>query len=108
MTKYKAEDLENIRKYIAKVEWINAKTYTTAPHEYVLKTAKPELESDFISFVKFIRSNGYDEKFWNKTYRYFDIDGYQYWAMDDVIEKTVLINRAKRKACFSRVKGAER
>jgi len=94
----KTEDLEIFRQYIAKVEWINAKTYKTAPHEYTLKSARPELESDFISFVKFIRSNGYDEKFWDKTYRYFDIDGYQYWTMGNVIEETVLINRAK-KAC---------
>ena len=92
----KGEDLEIVRKYIAQVDWINAKTYKTAPHEYTLKSVKPELESDFINFVNFIRSNGYDERFFDKIYRYLDIDDYKYWTMGSKIEETILINRAKR------------
>jgi len=92
----KTEDLEILRQYITKVEWINAKTYKTAPHEYTLKSAKPELELEFISFVKFIRSNGYDSQFQGKSYRYLDINGYQYWTMGNSVEETILINRVKK------------
>jgi hypothetical protein len=87
--------LESARSYIAKVDWIYAKTYKTAPHEYTLRKAKPELDADFKKFVDFIRSEGHDEQFWNKTYRYLNIDGYQYWTMHAPKEETILINRAK-------------
>lgn len=84
-----------IRKYIASVRRIFAKTYAaTAPHEYTLRKEKPELDVDFVSFVKLIRAEGYDAKFWNKTHRYLDVDGHQYWTMGTPIEDTILINRA--------------
>ncbi len=87
--------LEFLRSYIQKVDWIYAKTYPTAPHEYTLRKAKPELDADFMRFAGLIRAEGYDEKFCDKTYRYLDVDGYQYWTMDDSVEETTLINRAK-------------
>jgi len=83
------------RKYISSVRWIFAKTYAaTAPHEYTLRKEKPGLDADFVSFVKLIRVKGYDAKFWDKTHRYLDIDGHQYWTMGDPLEDTILINRA--------------
>jgi hypothetical protein len=88
--------LKDMREYISKVDWIYAKTYKTAPHEYTLRSAKPELEANFVRFVLLIRSEGYDDKFWNKSYHYLDIDSYKYWTMGESIEKTVLINRAHR------------
>ena len=87
--------LEPVRKYISSVRWIFAKTYAkTAPHEYTLRKERPELDADFVSFVKLIRAEGYDSKFWDKTHRYLDIDGHQYWTMGDPVEDTILINRA--------------
>lgn len=90
-------ELESAREYISQVDWIFAKTYKTAPHEYTLRKAKPELEMDFVNFVMLIRINGYDEIFLNKSYRYLDIDEYKYWTMGSPIEETILINRVKIK-----------
>jgi hypothetical protein len=87
--------LEFMRKYISSVRWIFAKTYAeTAPHEYTLRKEKPDLDGDFVRFAQLIRSEGYDDQFWNQTHRYLDIDGHQYWTMGDAIENTILINRA--------------
>jgi hypothetical protein len=85
-----------LRAYISKVDWINAKTYKTAPHEYTLRKVKPDLDVDFVRFVELIRSEGYDQEFCGKAYRYLDIDGYQYWIMGSPVGETILINRAKR------------
>jgi hypothetical protein len=87
--------IEIAREYISKVYWIDAKTYKTAPHEYTLRGARPDLDADFRKFVGLIRAEGYEAPFYGKTYRYFDIDGYQYWTMGASVEETILINRAK-------------
>lgn len=90
------QQVEFIRNYVSKVSWIFAKTCKNIPHEYTLRKAKPELDVDFVRFVELIREKGYDETFYGKTYRYLDIDGYQYWTMGAPIEETILINRAKK------------
>ena len=87
--------LKSAKDYISKTDWIFAKTYKTAPHEYVLRRAKPELEPEIINFVLYIRSEGHDEEFCGKSYRYAKIGEYKYWTMGAPIEETTLINRAK-------------
>lgn len=87
--------LKSAKDYISKTDWIFAKTYKTAPHEYSLRRAKPELETEFINFVLYIRSEGHDEEFLGRSYRYADIDGYKYWTMGASVVETDLINRAK-------------
>ena len=64
------------------------------PHCYTLREYSPS-DDDFVAFVGIIRSHGYDERFFHRTYRYLDLDGWQYWTMGDRLEATTLINRAQ-------------
>lgn len=72
-----------------------AKTMMAIPHEYTLRREWSHRLNDLTFAAGFIREHGYDEKFYSKTYRYYDCDGWKYWTMDDDITKTNLINRAK-------------
>ena len=85
---------EVIRSFIAKSTWTFAKTMAITPHEY---TQRKHAQSDeeFVEFVKHIRAFGYDERFFSKTYLYFDFDGWQYWTMGSELPITIIINRAK-------------
>lgn len=88
-------DLQRIRKYIESVEWLRARTYEkTAPHEYTIRWWRVDLEQDFIDFVLFVRKNGVQEKFYNKTFTYFYLDEHKYWTMGDPIANTWVLNRA--------------
>jgi hypothetical protein len=71
--------------------WTNAKTYTDAPHEYVLRDQCP---ATFDIYKNRIREAGVPEKFTLRgrtaTYRYYyGDDGYKYWIIG------VVLNRAQ-------------
>ena len=86
---------ENIEKFIDSANWVFAKTYAkTAPHEYTVRGNNPDLEDEFVYFVKFIREHGYKEKFWSKIHTYYDVGEYKYWTMGNPIDETTIINRA--------------
>lgn len=85
---------EKIKKFIGSADWVFAKTYAkTAPHEYAIRKNNPNLEKEFICFVRFIRENGYEEKFWSQTYTYYDIGEHKYWTMGNPIDETTILNR---------------
>jgi hypothetical protein len=72
------------------------------PHEYTLRKQARErgVEREFESAVRFIRENGYRQRFGSKVYTYYDAsdeagDTWQYWTMGAPYEQTVLINRAR-------------
>ena len=83
-----------LRDFIAASRWTFAKTMADIPHEYTLRKDSYR-DRDFIRFVEFIRSHGYDADFGSRNYRYLDIDGRQYWSMGYMIDSTILINRAE-------------
>lgn len=82
------------REFIVASRWRFARTMPQNPHFYTLRK-DAEDDDQFVSFVEFIRSHGYDEVFGKTTYRYLDIDGWQYWTMGFVTDSTTLINRAE-------------
>ncbi len=84
-------NIDELRKYIAKVKWQTAKKDKT--HQYTVVMWKPELEKEFREFVSVIYENGFKEKFQGRTYIYLTIDGYTYWTMNYRVETTILINR---------------
>lgn len=71
--------------------WIFAKSMPQYPHWYVLRSNCKE--SEFISFVQYIRDNGYPKYFKHHRYIYLDIGEYTYWTMGNTMDKTILINR---------------
>ena len=93
---------DELVSFIEAVPWKYAKTMPDMPHEYTLRPRAKELdlESEFESAVRFIRENGYKERFGAKYYTYYDATDeegitWQYWTMGAPYERTVLINRAK-------------
>lgn len=85
---------QEILDFIEDSHWIFAKTMPGNPHVYALR--KNCNEQNFIEFVEHIREFGEEELFEAKMYRCFCIGGRKYWTMGDAIEKTILINRAKK------------
>lgn len=92
---------DDARRYIAKVRWHFASSMAQWPHEYTVLKWDPELHKEFFDLVTLIRADGV-VKPWPKDspnpryhHHYLEVDGWQYWTMDDVIADTQLINRAR-------------
>lgn len=75
--------------------WIYARTMPKHPHSYILRREVPD-DALFVAVVEFIRKFGYDMLFGKTTtIRYLDYDGHRYWTMGDLLEGTILLNKAK-------------
>jgi hypothetical protein len=95
MTKFPKE----LKDFIKNSKWVFAKTYAeTWPHHYILKERVGE--DLFIQMVKHIRRYGYEGRFYNKKYTYFEEDGYVYWTMGAPIEETTGINRCTKENTY--------
>ena len=88
---------EEFKKFVDKFEWVFAKTYAnSAPHEYiVLNKVGVEHKDKFVKIAKFIREKGFKAFYYSRSGYYFIIDDYYYWTMDENVNDTDLINRAK-------------
>ena len=88
---------KRFREFIRRVPWIFAKTYAhTAPHEYTaLRLTGEACREEFIRIAKFIRSKGFKAYYASRPGYYYVLDDYYYWTMDENVEDTDLINRAK-------------
>lgn len=88
-------------EYIAAVRWQFAKTMPQWPHEYTVRTWRPELVSEFEAFVRLIREQGV-VKPWPRDavpprYRhtYLLLGSWEYWTMGEPLAETTVINRAR-------------
>lgn len=79
---------------LPKAKYKFAKSMANIPHAYTLRTTWSN-QDEFFTCVELIRKYGYEQKFYGKTYIYFDIGDYQYWTMGAPLDKTILINRAE-------------
>jgi len=96
-------DIQEIKNFINKVKWTNAKTYEkSAPHEYIVRAEIPQYENEFVNFTLFIRENGYKEKFYSKEFVYYDVDNFKYWTYGDPIETTTILNRADKNKIYKK------
>ena len=84
------------RLFVEGQQWIFAKTMADIPHFYCLKSwcADP---SEFDWFVRLLNENSVPGTFYGKTYRYFFLDDWKYWIMDDDLAECDLINREHQK-----------
>ena len=87
--------LEGIKLFIEKQNWIFAKTYADrAPHEYVVRGKQEGSDEEFMAMVNYIQENGITMYFWNYPNKYIFVDGRQYWVMkDSVDDPTAVLNR---------------
>ncbi len=91
-----AKDFAELKKEIKKQRWQEAKTYAkTAPHKYFIKQWNKKL---FLALSRAIANFGRKEFFKLETNKYknkyFYLDEYRYWAIDNVLNRT-LIKRIK-------------
>ena len=89
------EIVAKLREFLKTATFKGAKTYAAfAPHAYMVSPAKKgEDATGFDMFAAALRKFGYDKKFYSRTFRYFDFDGFTYWDCDPPNVKTDLINR---------------
>ena len=85
---------EEFAQFIADGRWQFAKTMANIPHAYSVREWNDD--KTFADAVAFIRENGYPQRFYSKTYTYYDHGPHQYWTMGFPIEETTIINRAVR------------
>lgn len=87
----------DFRNFVNKFTWTFAKTYAkTAPHEYIaLYKVGLEHKRDFVRASQFIRENGFEAYYYNLKRFYYILGDNYYWTMDENVEDTDLINRAK-------------
>ena len=80
------------RAFINHHDWTFAKTYAAfCPHEYIVMKRLPEEEHTlFPEIAQFIRDKGFVAKYGRLEPR-----SYYNWTMDEKVEDTDLINRAK-------------
>lgn len=84
-------------KYI--LNWLRQQNFKSAesmaniPHAYIVKNNTNRLI--FEEFAIFIRIYGHPERFWNKEFIYYNLEGFKYWTMGDPIETTIILNRAR-------------
>lgn len=90
-------DQEGFKEYIAGSRWKFAKTMAHIPHEYTVKEWAPWRAHLFDEAVDFIRREGYPQKFFRRTYIYYDVNEHQYWWACNKEGVPILINRAVRK-----------
>jgi hypothetical protein len=71
--------------------------YKKLPHEYTLRKWWTD-DDAYLWCARYIQRVGYVQQFIGRVWTYYDIGGHQYWNVDGPIEKSILINRAVRRA----------
>lgn len=83
---------EWFRGYQDQCRWQAAQS--DSPHEYTIRSWRPEADADFGHAVEGIRHFGYPDRFYDHTYTYFTLDGLKYWTMGSPVQETIVLNRA--------------
>ena len=86
------DQIDWFRDYIGECFWKPSKQKAT--HSYTVREWRPRADGDFVKAVETIRTYGHPENFFSKIYIYLHVDGYKYWTMGDLIDNTIIINRA--------------
>lgn len=82
---------EDLLIRIENQQWKFAKTYAeTAPHEYIVDEWDIQL---FKEICHLIDTDGYEEMFYNKPFRYYNIGKYKYWRCDNILNRCKIGNR---------------
>ncbi len=87
-----------LQKFIDSVQWTFAKTMPEWPHEYIVRDRVDE--NLFMMFVQHIRWQGYESKFYQKIFTYYDHGGMVYWTMGEPLAETTIINRCRKEDAY--------
>lgn len=86
-------DEQWFRDWVARSEWVFAKTMPANPHWYTLRARGDA--ADFERAVIDIRASGTTRLFQEREYTCYEFEGWRYWSMGAPVHETILINRAR-------------
>ena len=89
-----------IKAFINSSKWTYAKTMPLWAHYYIVRSS--DNEAIFVKTVEYIRSNGYEGRYYETKNMHFDDDKYSYWTMGDPIEETTIINRCLKEDTYEK------
>ncbi len=87
-----------LREFIDSAQWTFAKTMPEWPHEYIVRDRVDE--DLFVRLVDHIRANGYEGKFYRRSFIYYDDGGLVYWTMGEPVEETIIVNRCRKEGTY--------
>ena len=87
-----------LRRFVDEEEWTFAKTMPEWPHEYLVRDRVDE--GLFEELIHHICAHGADQRFYDRSHRYFEEAGKLYWTMGAPVEETVIINRCRKEDSF--------
>lgn len=82
---------DHLRSFIDAEQWTYARTMPQWPHECIVRGRVDELA--FAELVRHIRAHGYEGRFYNEHFTFYDDRGWTYWTIGESLEDTTIINR---------------
>lgn len=89
-----------LQEFIDSIQWTFAKTMPEWPHEYIVRDQVDE--NLFMMLAEHIRWQGYESKFYEQIFTYYDYDGMVYWTMGEPLEETTIINRCRKEDSYEK------
>jgi hypothetical protein len=89
-------DKADFLRFAGQAEWRFAKSIPNWPHFYIVEENLPD-QAAFRRAKAFVRTSGYDGKFFDMDVFYFDADGWTYWAspLANPPESQYMLNKCK-------------
>jgi len=87
-----------LQEFIDSIQWTFAKTMPEWPHEYIVRDQVDE--NLFMMLVQHIRWQGYESKFYQRFFTYYDYRGMVYWTMGEPLGETTIINRCRKEDSY--------
>lgn len=80
--------ITKFKNFLSGEKWTFAKTMPEIPHHYIVKEKlSKEDQKLYDEFYYYVKKNGYSEEFYGKEYRYYDLDGYKYWFIENILNR---------------------
>ena len=90
---------QSIRRLIASLNWIFAKTYAKkSPHEYAVCKPDEPYRAEVVAFMKHIFDYGKIELYFGHPFTVFTFEGRKYWCMakskSEISDDNYILNRS--------------
>ena len=87
-----------LQEFIDSIQWTFAETMPEWPYQYIVRGQVDE--NLFMMLVQHIRAQGYESKFYETSFTYYDYRGMVYWTMGEPLAETTIINRCRKEDSY--------